>query len=337
VLVTTANQPRFAQLVRIDRLGQAHWVTDLDDYTGGLAVDPSGALAVAQADGCNIFRVVGDAGVLWVGALGARSECGGQGCSPASGKFEDLTSLVLLDAELAVRDNGQTWLISDGGAVTSPATYGSGLAFCDGQLLTVTDWAVFAPSSDGGASVELLAIPRNNLPTDLVEPIFSCSATGVGVFVVKSLFDGGSFGQWMRNEAYRWDPDAGLSSVNIAFSDRARAVIPSAAGSYVLVEGDRVMSLSDAGVLRAIAGGAVHGEVDGPSSVARFRAPQGLARDQAGNVFVADTGNFSIRQIDPSGAVTTLARLADSPRAVAIEDGGSLLVAVPRAVLRIRH
>jgi serine/threonine protein kinase len=56
----------------------------------------------------------------------------------------------------------------------------------------------------------------------------------------------------------------------------------------------------------------VAGSQDGAGTNARFRAPGGLAVDGAGNLYVADTGNNTIRKISPPGGVTTLAGLAGS-------------------------
>jgi len=84
------------------------------------------------------------------------------------------------------------------------------------------------------------------------------------------------------------------------------------------------------------------GDADGEAAVARFRMPSGLAFDADGNLFIADTGNHTLRRMTPLGQVTTVAGLpghaggADgtgnaarfsSPVGVAVDASGVIWVA----------
>lgn len=56
----------------------------------------------------------------------------------------------------------------------------------------------------------------------------------------------------------------------------------------------------------------VVGSDDGTGTDALFASPSQIAVDNADNLYVADTGNHTIRKITPAGVVTTLAGLAGS-------------------------
>ena len=74
---------------------------------------------------------------------------------------------------------------------------------------------------------------------------------------------------------------------------------------------DTIRKITPAGVVSVFAGLAAEGgSLDGASGVGVLLAPQGVAVDSSGNVYVADTGNNSIRKVTSGGAITTLAGTA---------------------------
>jgi len=69
-----------------------------------------------------------------------------------------------------------------------------------------------------------------------------------------------------------------------------------------------IRKITPAGVVSTLAGSAgVAGSADGIGTAARFDHPYSVAADSAGNVYVADTFNYTIRKITPAGQVSTLA------------------------------
>jgi sugar lactone lactonase YvrE len=83
-----------------------------------------------------------------------------------------------------------------------------------------------------------------------------------------------------------------------------------AAGNlYVADTGaETIRKITPAGEVSTLAGKArSSGHSDGSGTAARFNWPEGIACDAAGNVYVADGLNYTIRKITPTGVVTTLA------------------------------
>jgi sugar lactone lactonase YvrE len=75
-----------------------------------------------------------------------------------------------------------------------------------------------------------------------------------------------------------------------------------------------------------LAGDAGYGSADGTATAARFHNPAGVAVDSVGSVYVADSGNNTIRKVTPSGVVTTLAGLAGN-NGVAVDTVGNVYLA----------
>jgi sugar lactone lactonase YvrE len=90
-----------------------------------------------------------------------------------------------------------------------------------------------------------------------------------------------------------------------------RAIDHEASGSFVFSMNSVIKRLSaDLSSITVVAGALTPGSSDGPADSARFSSPLGLAHDASGNIYVADTGNFTIRRIAPDGTVSTLAGTA---------------------------
>lgn len=78
---------------------------------------------------------------------------------------------------------------------------------------------------------------------------------------------------------------------------------------YVVDTGNqKIRKITPAGIVTTLAGRSRSpGSADGVRFNAQFNSPTGIAIDASGNLYVADTGNNTIRKITPDGVVTTLA------------------------------
>ena len=73
-------------------------------------------------------------------------------------------------------------------------------------------------------------------------------------------------------------------------------------------QNNTIRRISSAGEVSTYAGSAGnYGSADGAGSVAQFASPSGVAVDTSGNVYVADTFNFTSRQINSAQVVSTIA------------------------------
>lgn len=104
-----------------------------------------------------------------------------------------------------------------------------------------------------------------------------------------------------------------------------------------------IRKITPAGVVTTLAGTAgVVGTADGTGTAARFNAPTGIGVDTLGNVYVADTYNYTLRKITPSGVVSTLVGVAGTagssdgagqsarlrnPNGVAVDLAGNIYIA----------
>lgn len=150
---------------------------------------------------------------------------------------------------------------------------------------------------------------------------------------------------------YQWTTVAGRASIGLEDGPSAAARFNNPTGLafdavgyfYVADTGNlAIRKLSPGGDVSTLAGSPGEpGSADGVGEAARFNSPEGVAVDAVENVYVADTGNYTIRMVTASGGGATLAgqagkqgstdgnaatALFNSPRKIAADGAGNVYV-----------
>ena len=96
-------------------------------------------------------------------------------------------------------------------------------------------------------------------------------------------------------------------------------VVSAAAGQLVPANGLTTVAGTYGGI--GLSSGGYSGD-GGPATSAMLNAPVGLARDSAGNLYVADSRNVRVRKISPAGIISTVAGNGTASPGGGIGDGG---------------
>ncbi|MCA1963279.1 MAG: hypothetical protein LDL31_04980, partial [Prosthecobacter sp.] len=142
------------------------------------------------------------------------------------------------------------------------------------------------------------------------------------------------------------DPVSGAElwtmSIPSSFNTPSAAAVDADGNVYVVdTPNHTIRRISPSGMVSTFAGRpGVSGGDNGAGLSATFNAPEGIAADGVGNLYVADTGNHVIRRINRDGIVTTLAGQIGTlgtnngtgpnarfrnPRGVTVNNAGTLL------------
>jgi sugar lactone lactonase YvrE len=287
-----------------------------------VTVDAAGNLFVAESAGHTIRRIT-PAGVVTTLA-GSPGASGSQDGGGADARFNQ-------PAGVAVDGAGSVFVAEFANHTIRKITPG-------GVVTTLAGSAGSIGSENGLGAVARFYHP-NGLATDaaghvLVADSYNHTVRKITPAGVVTTFAGGG-------EA----PGSEDGSGTVARFNYPQMLAVDGAGNLFVADGvnHTIRKITSAGVVTTLAGSpGSRGSADGAGTDARFNSPEGVAVDGAGNVFVADFGNHTIRKITPAGVVTTLAGSpgssgstdgagADarfrSPYGVAVDGAGNVLVA----------
>ena len=270
---------------------------DLSPASGieGPALRPVLPAALIQLPSSEIVVSVGSASPIGVRVL----DTGGQ---PIDNAQFTLTSL---DPEIATIDGGGMAIGVKRGFSTLTIEAENLLATA---TITVVDLNTGAPGFDVGG-----------LAQDTAGRVFLASRNRHSIFLSEGLGEEPTPYAGVMNQAGLLN-DERLSSL---FQNPASLAINQLNGALYVADRDnhsvRVVQAGEAGRVGTVAGNGLPGSTDGSSGEARFRDPRSVALDDSGQLWVADTGNHTIRRIDLlTGVVNTV---AGQPGLVGASDG----------------
>jgi hypothetical protein len=183
---------------------------------------------------------------------------------------------------------------------------------------TATQLNIIIPAAAGSGKIKV-AVGNANAESSVFDFVFT---TTISAFAGSTLGDVNGTGAAAKfNSPFGLTVDA-LSNVFVADN-----------------ENHKIRKIKSDKTVTTFVGG-VQGDINGTGTTALMNLPFGLASDQAGNVFVADTFNDKIKKITTVGLVTTLAGIGNgdvngagtvakfnAPMGVAVDAGGNIYVA----------
>jgi sugar lactone lactonase YvrE len=288
----------------------------------GLAFDPAGNLYVSE--GVQTIRKVTPAGEVstLAGAWLTRGAADGQGSAatfsdPAGMSWDAAHNRMLL----ADSWNTAIRTFTAGGLVSTLAGSKPVIGSVDGMGAAARFWSPSGVAVDNAGTVYV--------------------ADSLNHTIRKVTLDG-TVTTWAGSPGVEGDANGAGSAARFRFPD---GLALDAAGNLLVCEamGNRIRKITPAGAVTTLAGSYPGGgSADGIGTAAQFSDPNGIAVDSAGNAFVTDRTNHTIRKITPAGVVTTVAGAAglagsadgvgsaarfNWPHGIAVDAAGNLFVA----------
>ena len=307
-----------------------------------LAIDGTGNLLIGGWG--QIWKLAPQGAITTIGGGAAAPSPTGSGPFPAN-SVSVVAEALAVDAQgniLVSSNAARVWKISPDGTMTAFAGSGlPGVPLPTSGPVPALQYGLISPgrlAADQAGNVYitdasgLLVVTPDGMLRQ-IRPGESPIVTGIAVDGAGNLYATLSNHNTYAGQLARVAPDGSLQilagSGAAGFSDGCTAAapgVPKAINAAIAFPGDlasdaagnlyfadpsngRVRLVTRDGLIHTVAGGpgGSFGGDDGPAGHAFLSGPTALALDSHGNLYVADTNNNRVRQIDPFGTIRTVA------------------------------
>lgn len=255
------------------------------------------------------------------------------------GTFSGVTSSSLSIARLTSGLNGDSFRVV--------ATNSAGSVNSNSALLTITNSTVITTfagkASEAGATDGLGGVARFNGPSGIaLDSAGNIYVADTSNHVIRKVSAAGSVSTLAGVAGSSGSSDGAALAARFS-GPSAVAVAPSGTVYVADTYNHVIRAIAPDGTTTTLAGVAgATGGTDGSASTARFYYPSGIAYSPGGFLVVADTFNHTIRRVQLSGTVSTIAGVAGSsgsangngaaarfsqPYSVAVDSSGVIYVA----------
>lgn len=269
------------------------------NFPSGIAIDSSGNLYVPDNNNYTIRKITSTGVVTtFAGTAGQTGQRDGVG---SSARFRYLRGITIDSSNnLYITDDTRIRKITPNGAVITIA--GPNASFENTRYSN-------RGSSDGGKTQASFYAPFG-FATDSTGNIFVADSYNHSI---RKVTPAGVVTTFAGTSGTSGSTDA--TGASASFNFPSAIAIDSSDNLYVAdTYNNTVRKITSAGVVTTLAGSAgLVGSADGSGSAARFFHPQGIRVDSAGNIYVSDTENHSIRKVTSGGSVTTIAGTSGTP------------------------
>ncbi len=291
------------------------------NFPSGMAVDILGNVYVADFGNSTLRKITPGGAVSTLAGLAADS-----------GSTDGATSAARFTTPwgLAVDSAGNVYVADTGNSTVRKVTP-------TGVAITLAGLAGSYGYADGSGSAALFYGP-SSVAVDSVGNVYVAEE---GNQTIRKVTPGGVVSTLAGLAGISGSTDGTGSAAR--FSGPTGLAVDKAGNVYVADWGNnRIRKVTPAGDVTTLAGSGDNGSADGTGSAAQFNFPYGVALDKAGNVYVGDQFNHTIRKVTSAGVVTTLAGLAEGigsadgtssaarfsrPSGLAVDNAGNVYVA----------